>query len=131
MRQILGPALTYAALIFAAGFVLGALRILVLVPRLGAVTAVALEVPIMLGLSWLVAGRILRHRPLPGLPRRFAMGALAFVLLTTAETGLGIVLFGRTFADSLADMTTLLGLIGLTGQIGFGLVPALRGQPRG
>ena len=131
MPRIDLPALVYVATVFAAAFVLGALLVLVVAPRLGELAAVALEVPVVLGLSWLVAGRVLRRWPLPGQGQRLAMGGLAFALLMLAETILGITLFGRTMAGILAAMATLPGLVGLAGQIGFALVPALRGQPRG
>jgi len=42
----------YALSVFAIGFVLGAIRVLVLAPRLGNAVAVALEVPFMLAVSW-------------------------------------------------------------------------------
>ena len=131
MARIVPPALLYVAAVFAAAFVLGTFRILVLVPRLGELAAVTLEVPVVLGLSWLVAGRALRRWPLPRPGQRLAMGGLAFALLMLGETTLGVTLFGRTLAGSLAAMATLPGLVGLAGQIGFGLIPALRGQPRG
>ncbi len=131
MARIVPPALLYVAAVFAAAFALGTFRILVLVPRLGELAAVTLEVPVVLGLSWLVAGRALRHWPLPRPGQRLAMGGLAFALLMLGETILGVTLFGRTLAGSLAAMATLPGLVGLAGQIGFGLIPALRGQPRG
>lgn len=131
MARIVPPALLCVAAVFAAAFVLGTFRILVLVPRLGELAAVTLDVPVVLGLSWLVAGRALRHWPLPRPGQRLAMGGLAFALLMLGETILGVTLFGRTLAGSLAAMATLPGLVGLAGQIGFGLIPALRGQPRG
>jgi hypothetical protein len=131
MVPVVLPALLYVATVFAAAFVLGALRVLLVVPRLGELAAVALEVPVVLGLSRLVAGRVLRRWPLPRLDQRLAMGGLAFALLVLVETVLGITLFGRTVAEILAGMATLPGLVGLAGQISFGLVPALRGQPRG
>ena len=131
MPRIVLPALLYVAAVFAAAFALGTFRILVLVPRLGELAAVTLEVPVVLGLSWLVAGRVLRRWPLPRPGQRLAMGGLAFALLMLGETILGVMLFGRTPAGSLAAMATLPGLVGLAGQIGFGLIPALRGQPRG
>ena len=56
MNRILGNALAYWAGIFTLGFVLGAVRLLVLVPRLGVAGAVAAELPVMLGASWLLAG---------------------------------------------------------------------------
>ena len=104
---------------------------MLVVPRLGELAAVTLEVPVVLGLSWLVAGRVLRRWPLPRPGQRLAMGGLAFALLMLGETILGVMLFGRTPAGILAAMATLPGLVGLAGQIGFGLIPALRGQPRG
>ena len=131
MPRIVLPALIYVATVFAAAFALGVLRVLVVAPRLGELAAVALEVPVVLGLSWAVAGRVLRRRPLPRPGQRLAMGGLAFAVLMLAEMVLGITLFGRTMAGILAAMTTLPGLIGLAGQIGFALVPALRGQPSG
>lgn len=131
MPRIILPALLYVATVFAAAFALGALRVMLVVPRLGELAAVTLEVPVVLGLSWLVAGRVLRRWPLPRPGQRLAMGGLAFALLMLGETILGVMLFGRTPAGSLAAMATLPGLVGLAGQIGFGLIPALRGQPRG
>jgi hypothetical protein len=131
MPPIVLPALIYVATVFAAAFVLGTLRVLLVVPRLGELAAVTLEVPVVLGLSWLVAGRVLRRWPLPRTGQRLAMGGLAFAVLMIGETILGITLFDRTPAGILAAMATLPGLVGLAGQIGFGLVPALRGQPSG
>ena len=131
MARVALPAILYVATVFAAAFLLGTLRVLVLVPRLGELAAVTLEVPVVLGLSWLVAGRVLRRWPLPRPGQRLAMGGLAFALLMLAETVLGITLFSRTMAGILTAMVTLPGLVGLAGQIGFGLVPTLRGQPRG
>ena len=131
MPRIVLPALIYVAAVFAAAFALGVLRVLVVAPRLGGLAAVALEVPVVLGLSWAVAGAVLRRWPLPRPGQRLAMGGLAFAVLMLAEMVLGITLFGRTMAGILAAMTTLPGLIGLAGQIGFALVPALRGQPSG
>jgi hypothetical protein len=131
MPRIILPALLYVATVFAAAFALGALRVMLVVPRLGELAAVTLEVPVVLGLSWLVAGRVLRCWPLPRPGQRLAMGGLAFALLMLGETILGVMLFGRTPAGILAAMATLPGLVGLAGQIGFGLIPALRGQPRG
>mgnify|MGYP000632588975 CR=1 FL=1 len=131
MPPIVLPAIVYVSTVFAAAFALGTLRVLLVAPRLGELAAVTLEVPVVLGLSWLVAGRVLRRWPLPRPGQRLAMGGLAFALLMLAETILGIALFGRSLAGILATVATLPGLVGLAGQIGFALVPALRGQPSG
>jgi hypothetical protein len=131
MHKIALSALVYVAAVFAAAFVLGMLRVLLVAPRLGELAAVALELPVVLCLSWLVAGRVLRRWPLTGRGQRLAMGGLAFGCLMALELFLATRLFGRPLDGVLAAMTTLPGLVGLAGQIGFALVPALRGQPAG
>ena len=124
MRSAPAAAAAYAALIFAAGFVLGSLRVLVLAPRLGEVVAVLVEVPVMLALSWLVARwAVARFAVPPEAAARLAMGALAFALLLAAEMALGLWGFGRSVAEVAAGMTSAGGLIGLAGQVGFGLMP--------
>jgi len=44
----------YAIIVFVIGFILGTMRLLLLVPRLGATTAVIFESPVMLAASWFV-----------------------------------------------------------------------------
>lgn len=129
MPSIVAAAVSYFAAVFAVAFVLGALRVTLLAPQTGPLLAVALEVPLVLALSWLVAGRVLRRWPL-ALSDRLAMGGLAFVLLMLAELSLALT-FGQTPAGFLSDFATPPGALGLAGQIGFGVIPALRGQRRG
>ncbi len=56
------------------------------------------------------------------------MGGLALALLGLAEVTLGTLLFGRSAAEQLAALRTLPGLLGLLGQVGFGLVPFIQLQ---
>ena len=123
---ILRPALAYAAIVFAAGFALGTLRVLLIAPRLGERAAVALALPVMLALSWLAAGWVLRRWPLPGPVAGLAMGALAFAVLLVLELATGVVLFGRSLPEALSAMLTPPGLFGLAAQIGFALAPTVR-----
>ena len=128
MPRLAKAAASYFLPVFAVAFLLGALRVTLVAPQTGPLLAVALEVPLVLALSWLVAGRVLGRWPL-ALPDRLAMGALAFALLMLAELTLALA-FGQTPARFLSDLATPPGALGLAGQIGFGLVPALR-QPSG
>lgn len=123
---LLLAAAAYTATVFAAGFVLGAIRVFLLAPQVGALTAVLLELPLILAVSWAAAGRVLLRWPVAsgGAPALLAMGALALALLLGAEAALAAAT-GRSF---LAVLVTPEGLIGLGGQLLFALFPWLRGR---
>jgi len=123
--MVLKSTLAYLAPVFAAAFLFGALRVTLLAPQIGPLAAVALEVPLILGLSWLVAGRVLRRWPLAP-NEALTMGALAFALLMLAEFALAYALSGQTPPAYAATFLTAPGALGLAGQIGFALIPALR-----
>ncbi len=124
MPVVVRAALAYFLPVFAVAFVLGVLRLYVVIPLTGPLIAVALEVPVILGLSWLVAGRVLQRWP-RAQPHRLVMGALSFLLLMLAELALATA-FGETPGQFLAAMATPHGALGLSGQLGFALIPALR-----
>jgi hypothetical protein len=126
----LKPALAYFAPVFAAAFAFGALRVTLIAPEIGALAAVAVEVPLILGLSWVVAGRVLRHWPLSR-GSALAMGGLAFGVLMLAEFALAFALSGQTPPAYAATFLTGPGALGLAGQLGFALIPALRSQASG
>ena len=128
--MILKPALAYFAVVFAAAFAFGVLRVTLIAPAVGALTAVTLEVPLILALSWLVAGWVLRRWTL-SVGQALGMGGLAFLILMLAEFALAFTLSGQTPPDYAATFATAPGALGLAGQIGFALMPALRRQFRG
>ncbi|MBN8632780.1 MAG: hypothetical protein J0L76_18245 [Rhodobacterales bacterium] len=123
---MLKPALAYVLPVFATAFVIGALRVGLVAPRVGPLLAVALELPLVLTLSWFVAGRVLSHWPQTP---RLGMGVASFLMLMLLELATALA-FGQTPGQFLAAMATPPGALGLTGQIGFGLIPLFR-QPRG
>lgn len=119
--------LFYFAIVFAAGFALGVVRILYLEPKFGATAAVLLELPIILTVSWIACGFVLQHAKVDTrLSTRLAMGGVAFAILILAEVALGVVGSGRTLAGQFAEMGRAPGLIGLGGQMLFALFPAMR-----
>lgn len=119
-------ATSYAGLVFAAGFALGTLRVLVLVPRIGAPLAEAIEVPVMLALSFLVARWLVVRHAIPArLSARAGMGALAFVLLISAEVALAVIGFDQPLSEVLNGYADPGRWVGLAGQILFGLMPVL------
>jgi len=125
VKRILLTGTAYVAAVFAAGFVLGVLRTLVLAPRLGELAAVLTELPLILTIAWLVCTRILRHWPLSA-PAAVGMGAIAFLLLMGAEAALSMLLAGRTLAEHLALYTQWAHRAGLVGQLMFALFPAIQ-----
>jgi hypothetical protein len=136
MRSVLPAAVAYFAAVFAAGFVLGTVRVLALAPLMGEVAAVLVELPVMLAVSFLAARwAVGRHAVPPRFLPRLAMGEVAFLLLIAAEVALGLVAFGRSFEEVVAGMAAPAGLIGLAGQVVFGLMPVVllagRGGVRG
>lgn len=126
MRSVRAGAVYFLA-VFLAGFVLGTMRVLVLVPYMGEIAAVSLEIPLMLFISWVAAGRIISWLGVPALVMaRLVMGGFAFALLMLAEFGLSLWLFDRSLAAHLAHYSTLAGAVGLTAQVVFALIPVLR-----
>jgi hypothetical protein len=79
----------------------------------------------MLAVSWWVAGVVLRRRPLPLGRARWVMGGVAFAVLMLAEALLALAL-GETPATYIEGLRRPAGLLGLAGQIGFALIPAIR-----
>jgi hypothetical protein len=127
MKLIPLTGILYVAAVFAAGFVLGVLRTLVLVPLLGELGAVLAELPVILTIAWLVCTRILRRWPLSP-PAAAAMGATAFLLLMLAEAGLSTLLAGRSLAEHLALYAQLPHQVGLAGQLAFAVFPWMQAR---
>ena len=117
--------LRYFAGVFAVAFLLGTIRTLWVVPAVGAMAAVAIEVPIIWAVSWWWGRRLLAREPVhagAGAGARAIMGGTAFVWLMLAELALSLA-FGRTAAEHLALMLVPAGLLGLAGQLVFAALP--------
>ncbi|MEO8195609.1 MAG: hypothetical protein ABI689_02690 [Thermoanaerobaculia bacterium] len=90
---ILKPAATYFALVFGAGFLLGALRVTLVVPRIGARTAELVETPLMLLVCAAAAAWVLRRYPeISSRGASLATGMLAVGFLLVAEFGVGVAI---------------------------------------
>lgn len=127
MKNALSAGVLYFAIVFAAGFALGAMRIFAIAPRVGELGAVAIELPLILAISWFACARLIRRFNVAqqGAPR-LLMGALAFTLLMTAEFLLSSIGFGRSLAEQVEALWTPAGAIGLAGQIAFAIFPLLQ-----
>ena len=90
----------YFALVFGTGFVLGTIRTLWIVPRLGVRTAELLEAPFMFVAIVLAAGWISRRiGNTGGSLIRLAVGFLALALLLAAEVIMGVALQGWSLVE--------------------------------
>jgi hypothetical protein len=119
--------LVYFSLVFALGFVLGTIRVLLLAPRFGDIGALLLEVPIMLAASWLACGWIIRRFGVARrAPDRLVMGGFAFALLMVAEFGVSVLAFGRSPAEHFSTYRTGSAALGLLAQLVFAAMPLLR-----
>lgn len=120
--------LVYAVAVFAAGFILGSLRVVLVAPKVGAPAAVLIETPVILLASWFLAGACTRRFGIaPKLGPRALMGATAFALLQGLEAGFAII-FGRSPAEYAASFSTAEGAIGLAAQVAFALIPIVQSR---
>lgn len=115
----------YALAAFLIGFGLGTLRVLVLVPHLGATLAVSLEAPVMLIVSWNLSRWCTKRFDVrDAVGPRVLMGLVAFMVLMAAELGVSVGVFGRSVTDHFSSYASLPGVIGLAAQLGFASFPA-------
>lgn len=102
----------YFALVFGAGFVLGPIRLLWIVPRFGARIAELMETPVMLVVIIAAARWIVRRLAVPSTPSsRLAMGGLALGLMLTAEFTLVLWLRGLSIRDYFATRDPVSGTV--------------------
>ncbi len=110
--QILKAGVLYFALVFGAGFVLGPIRILWLVPRFGMRMAELMEMPIMFVVIIVAARWIVRRLAVPSAPlSRLGMGCLALALVLIAEFTLALWLRGLTIAEYVASRDPVSGTV--------------------
>jgi hypothetical protein len=127
MTSSLKAGLHYFAIVFFAGFILGVLRVTTIAPWLGKTAAVAIELPLMLLISW-IASRISvdRYEIAYRVSPRLAMGLVAFATLMVAEAGLSTLGFDRTLAEHFALYRTPAATLGLSAQVVFALCPLVQ-----
>jgi hypothetical protein len=122
-------ATVYFLALFALGFALGTIRVLVVEPRLGALAATALEIPFMLMAAYFICRWVVRRWRVPSAPSlRWIMVPWFLTLLFLFESLLGTVIFGRTLFEQWTSLTATAGLIGLSAQFVSALLPVFVGK---
>lgn len=122
--RTLKAGLAYFALVFGAGFVLGSIRVPLLVPRFGERVAELVEMPIMFVLIVASARFIVRRFSLPGdTAARLGAGFLALALLLAAEVLLAVALQERTLGEYVASRDPVSGTVYLAMLALFAVMP--------
>ena len=132
----LKAATRYFAIVFGAGFVLGAIRVPFLVPRLGERWAELLEMPLMLVAIVLAARHVVRRC---NLARAWSaclrVGTIALAMMVAAELLLAAALGARSVSEYVARRDPVSGSVYLAMLLVFALMPAIvarhdrRGRP--
>jgi len=126
LARVLKAGLLYFALTFGAGFVLGSLRILLLVPRIGARAAELAETPLMIAISWFAARWVVRRLDVPLAARpRLGMGLLALALMLVAEFALVLRLRGLTLEEYFATRDPVSGAAYYSALVLLALMPLI------
>jgi hypothetical protein len=134
MLQILKAAMVYFALTFGAGFILGTVRVLSIVPRVGTRRAELMEAPVMLAVTIFAARWVVRHLlPAAGASGRLGVGIIALSFLLAAELAVAVGIRGLTIRESLAGRDPVSGSVYFILLGVFALMPLLvaRQQSRG
>lgn len=117
----------YFAMVLGAGFLLGVLRVPLLVPRIGERWAELAEMPIMAGVIYYAAGQILRRFPEVDRPGRcLLVGFLALGLSVCAELALAVVLQEQSLVEYIGSRDRISGSVYLVLLVVFALMPRLR-----
>ena len=131
--RIASRALLYFAVVFVAGFLLGALRTVFVVPRIGDRFAELAESPLMLLVVYLVARRLVRRESkLAGQAEWFAVGCLALGLMLLSEFTVVLWIRGLSLSTYFANRDPVSGAVYLASLVVFAVCPWLvfRYEPR-
>lgn len=131
-RTVIAAGVSYFAAVFAVGFALGAIRMLIVVPLVGETAAEALELPLMLVAIVFTARWVVRRFQLPrGVSGRLPTGVVALALMLAAEFLVMLLVRGQGLAEYLASRDALALSLYALGLSAFALMPWLLGNLTG
>lgn len=131
LAQISKAALTYFALVFGTGFVLGTMRVLWIVPGIGERNAELLEEPLMLVAIVLAARWTVRRTGAASKPiENLVTGLIALALLVVAEFLLVFELRGLSLSEYARSRDPVSATVYLGMLVIFGLMPWLLARRR-
>ena len=126
---ILKAGALYFAMVFGAGFVLGSIRVLWIVPHFGERTAELMETPIMFVVTIVASRWIVRRLAVPSaMLGRLGMGCIALVLMLVAEFTLVLRLRGLSIGEYFANRDPVAGVVYYAMLGVFAIMPVLVGR---
>lgn len=131
MKDLLKAGIAYFLMVFVAGFVLGIIRVLLIVPLTGGRYAELLEMPLMLVIIYYSARSIVIHFRNINRPKGYIYtGVISFLILITAELSLVFGLQGMTLSEYFASRDPVSGTAYLFSLIIFMLMPYMISRHR-
>ncbi|MFZ5876704.1 MAG: hypothetical protein ACOYXU_09875 [Nitrospirota bacterium] len=122
----LKAAALYFVLVFGAGFVLGPIRVLWVVPRFGERTAELMEMPIMFVVIVLAAQWTCRRLSVPPVPtRRLMMGVVALMFLLVPEFTVVLWFQGLTLSQYVSNRDPVAGTVYILMLVVYAVMPLL------
>jgi len=130
VRLVLIRGAVYFGLVFGVGFVLGTIRVLLLVPRFGERTAELFEAPLMLAAVY-IAARFITYR-FPAFRRvdYLYSGVVALILLVGVEFSVVLGLRGLSLSEYFAERDPIAGAVYVVMLMIFAVMPWLVGNRR-
>jgi hypothetical protein len=130
-RTAIAAGAVYFLLVFAAGFVLGTMRVLLVVPHLGERRAELLEIPVMLVIAFVAARWVVGRWRIDTTPARLVTGGVALALLAAAEIGVVLSVRGETLAAYVAGRDPVAGTAYGLSLLLFSAMPLLVSRENG
>ena len=126
--QVVKAGVLYFALVFGAGFVLGTIRTLWIVPRFCTRKAELMEIPIMLAVTIVAARWTVLRLSVPSMwSARLEMGCMALVLTLIAEFGFVLWIRGLSIKSYFATRDPVSGAVYCLLLMVFAIMPLLTG----
>lgn len=123
--HVLKAGAIYFAIVFGTGFILGSIRVVLLVPRVGERIAELIETPVMLVVI-VLAARWAARRVTARTPRKLlAIGSVALSLLLACEATVVLWLRGLTIREYLATRDPVAGVVYAAMLVVFAIMPLL------
>lgn len=116
-------AFVYFAVVFAAGFAFGAVRVPLLVPRLGVRAAELVEMPFLLVAIVLLSRWRQRQTPELSPAAQLGVGMLALGMMLAAECAVGFGVAGQDPLESLLAHDPVSGSVYYAALVAFALAP--------